>query len=359
MRKLLFATLMFWGMGAVLSAAVLQDWSTLDPSKDAGTFTDSKGSKVSFSLVPGPSGGQKAIQINTNLSEWGGVWAILGKDLSKVKALKFKAKSSAPTYLMVGLNDDQKVQFIAYVKITSADWSEFVVPLSVFQKTPWPQADAPKDASLHLAKIDGVTLQPQNRGALEVSVGPLSGESGKVKAVTGLPSPDDKKVLVQDFSMLDKDAYGSFADVNGSKINLSIEKDGGAPSGRAAQIKYSMMPNGWCGLWMRAGDRWGGQDWTGAKRLTCKVYSTEPLYIEFGFNDANQNAYVAHFPQTHGKGWETLSIPFEKFDLNEFYQPPEAKKDLPQDLSHIETFNIAPHANGDHVFQLGELAIER
>ena len=147
MRKLLLATLMFWGMGAVISAAVLQDWSTLDVSKDAGTFADSKGSKISFSLVPGPNEGQKALQISANLTDWGGVWATLGKDLSKVKALKFKAKSSAPTYLMVGLNDDQKVQAIAYVKITSADWSEFIVPLSVFQKTPWPQATPRKMGS--------------------------------------------------------------------------------------------------------------------------------------------------------------------------------------------------------------------
>ena len=116
MRKLLLATLMFWGMGAVISAAVLQDWSTLDVSKDAGTFADSKGSKISFSLVPGPNEGQKALQISANLTDWGGVWATLGKDLSKVKALKFKAKSSAPTYLMVGLNDDQKVQAIAISK---------------------------------------------------------------------------------------------------------------------------------------------------------------------------------------------------------------------------------------------------
>jgi hypothetical protein len=120
-----------------------------------------------------------------------------------------------------------------------------------------------------------------------------------------------------------------------------------------------MKPEGWCGIWMRAGDRWGGQDWTGAKRLTCKVYSSEPIYIDFGFNDANQNAYVAHFPQTKGKGWETLTLPFEKFDLNEYYQPPEAKKDQPLDLSHIETFNIAPQAKGDHEFQLGELNIEK
>jgi hypothetical protein len=68
---------------------------------------------------------------------------------------------------------------------------------------------------------------------------------------------------------------------------------------------------------------------------------------------------VAHFPRTQGKGWETLSIPFEKFDLNARYQPPEAKKDAPQDLSHIETFNIAPQTQGDHEFEMGELTIEK
>ena len=55
-------------------------------------------------------------------------------------------------------------------------------------------------------------------------MGPLSGESGKVKAVTGIPNSDDKKILVQDFSMLDKDAYGPFADGNGPRSIFPLKR---------------------------------------------------------------------------------------------------------------------------------------
>lgn len=352
--------LILWGMAAAGSAALLQDWSKLDLSTGAGTFTDSKGSKVAIAVVAGPAAGQQAVQITSNLAEWGGIWSTFEKNLSKVKALRFKAKSSVPGYLMVGLNDNQKVQYIAMVKVVSSDWTEFTVPLSYFKKTPWPMEGTPKDANLNLSKINALVFQPQPLGASAFCVGPVSGEAGKVKPVLGFPGPDAKEVLVQDFTLLDKNAYGPFADEkSGTKISLTLATDPEIKQGSAAKFKYSMKDGGWCGYWMRAGDLWGGQDWTGAKKVTCKIYSKEPIFIELGFNDGNQNAYVAHFPQTQGKGWETLSIPFDKFDLNEYYQPPEAKKGAPQDLSHIETFNIAPHTNGDHEFEMGELSIEK
>lgn len=359
MRNSWVWALILWGMATVVPAAVLQDWSKLDLSKDAGTYADSKGSKIDLTLVAGPEAGQKAVQIQSNLTEWGGIWAVLLKDLSKTKALRFKAKSSVPGYLTVGLSDEAKTQYIAMVKVVSADWTEFVLPLSYLKRTPWPMEGAPKDGVLNLAKITSMVLQPQVKGISSICVGPVTGESGKVKAMVGYPGPDSKEILVQDFTVLDKGAYGPFTDNNGTKISLGFEKDPGVQSGMAAKFKFSIKAGGWCGYWMRAGDMWGGQDWTGAKKITCKIYSKEPLFIELGFNDVNQNSYVAHFPQTQGKGWETLSISFDKFDLNEYYQPPEGKKGAPQDLTHIETFNIAPHTIGDHEFAMGELTIEK
>lgn len=345
---------------ATASAATLKDWSVLDLSKDAGVFTESKGTKIDLSLTTGPEAGQRAIQLQSDLVEWGGAWVQFKQDLKKVKALRFKAKSSVPGYLMLGLSDDRKTQYIAKVKITSGDWTEFVLPLSYFKRTPWPMEGAPKDIPLNLAKIVSLVLQPQAKGRSVVAVGPISGETGKAKPMTGLPNPDAKTVVVQDFTQLDKGAAGPFSDgKTGTKIELTVGKGSDGEAGTVAHFKYTLKPNGWCGYWLRAGDEWGGQDWTGAKRLICRVYSQEPIFIEFGFNDANQNAYVAHFPKTQGKGWETLSIPFEKFDLNVYYQPPEAKAGAPQDLTHIETFNIAPHTTGDHVFELGLITIEK
>jgi hypothetical protein len=160
--------------------------------------------------------------------------------------------------------------------------------------------------------------------------------------------------------MMDKNAYGPFSDGKpGTRTSLSLERPDPDKAPVAARISYTLGPGGYCGYWMRAGDLWGGQDWTGAKRLTLRVRCREPLEIEFGFNDANQNAYIARFPRAKGKGWETLSLPFGAFGLNRYYQPPGARAGLPLDLSHVETFNIAPVTPGDHEFELGEVAIER
>jgi len=115
-------------------------------------------------------------------------------------------------------------------------------------------------------------------------------------------------------------------------------------------------------VWLRCGDDWGGQDWRGAKSLELEVYSEEIISFEIGFNDANQNAYtVVASPasSTTGRGWQILTIPFNSFQLNPYYQPPGGKKGAPQDLSRIETFNLAPKTSGNHSFKIREVTIRK
>jgi hypothetical protein len=258
--------------------------------------------------------------------------------------------------LEIQFSDNQQVQYLATVRVLSTDWEEFVIPMSQFHKTPYPMEEAPKNAAIRWNKIEGMQFNPRKLGNTVITIGPISTVSGKVEAKTGKAGDENGALTIQDFALLEKNAYGPWDDKK-SKISLTVVKDAENEGRWAGSFHYDLKPFGWCGAWIRAGEYWGGQDWKGAKKLVMKIYSEDPIVLQFGFNDANQNAYVAKFPSTRGTGWETVSIPFSSIVLNPYYQPEEAQKGEPMDLSHIETINLAPQTEGVHDFKIGALLL--
>jgi hypothetical protein len=168
--------------------------------------------------------------------------------------------------------------------------------------------------------------------------------------------------VVQDFILLDKRAYGPFTDGSAAtSIRFEVDRDPGERDRWLGSFRYEMGEKGWAGVWMRCGTDWGGQDWRKAKTFRVTAQSHEPLVLELGFNDRNQNAYVAFVsldPAKQNNGWSYLEIPMDDFKLNPYYQPKEGKKGAPRDLSRIETFNIAPQTPGAHSFKVREISIK-
>jgi hypothetical protein len=361
MKKTLLLVMGLWALSALAGAAVIQDWTGFKPQVNVGTYDDGKGSKLEIAQAAGPAAGEKSLKISAALVQWGGVWNAAEANLSTTTAIRFKAKVSAPGLFQVGLTDDKKVMVIATIRVVSDDWEDFTIPLSDFTKSPWQDKDVPKDAKIRLSKITTLQLAPQAQGPTTFWIGPISAVSGKVAARTGMPDRSGKNgLVVQDFILLEKNAFGPFTDKeSGTTLGLTLVRDPEAKGARLASFQYNLKKKGWCGEWIRVGDDWNGQDWRGAKTMTLQVDSDFPLSLELGFNDAKQNSYTATTPQTQGKGWETLVIPFSSFQLNPYFQPPEAKKGAPQDLSKLETFNLAPKTEGKHSFKVRLVTIQK
>lgn len=357
-RAQLAAVLGLWFVAAGCGAGVLQNWASLGPGY-AGTFVDNDGSTIDFRQVDGPKPGERALQMKIHLVGWGGLWSSLDTDLSRMGAVRFMAKSSQPEIVEVGFLDRQKVRYVAILRVLSGDWKEFVVPFSLFKRDAYQMPEAPSGRPLEWSEIRSLQFLPQTHGDAILDIGPVSFQKGKPKAQTGARE-EKNAVLVQDFAFFDKSACGPYNDgKTGSTINLLLEKDPKGQGTQFAKFHCDLKAKGWVGYWMRAGDAWGGQDWNGAKAFTMEVYTSEAMKFQIGFNDTNQNAYVAETAVTQGNGWEKLSIPFGQFKLNPYYQPPGAKKGLPQDLSHVETINVAPETEGQHDYQIREITLEK
>jgi hypothetical protein len=357
-RRMLIATLVLVGAAVPVLGSSLQDWTDFDPGRSVGTFVDTKGTKIDFTRTEGPLPGSKALKMSASMVEWGGVWSNVKGRLARTGALRFKAKASAPGVLEVGLTDDRKTQYTVWVRVFSEEWEEFTVPLSLFTRTKYPLPDSVPGAAMRWDSVVSLQFALRTSGTTTYWVGPVAYVTGPVKAVTGMPKHSVPKgtLVVQDFALLDKKAYGLFSDEK-TRITFDIVRDPDTLGGMQAVCRYDLTGSGWCGAWIRCGDEWEGQDWQGAQSLVFTVFSREPVSLEFGFNDANENAYVALAPQTKGTGWETLSFPMTRFQLNPYWQPEGAKKGKAMDLSRIETFNIAPKTVGKHEFKLREVLI--
>ena len=359
-KNMLFA-LVLASLAAQGGATDLQDWSTFEAGVTVGTYADKAGSKVDVAQVEGPAKGEKAMQLSSHLVQWGGAWAAVAPGLDKAGGLRFKAKAAANGLLLVSLTDSNKVQVEAWVRVRPGAWQDFELPLRAFRKASWQDPAAPRDGAFDPAKLRGFNLSSRSVGDTVFTVGPVQLVDGQALAKTGFASDGKAGALVvQDFETLEASAYGPFSDDKlGSKISLTLKDEIGVRGNQVGVVDYDMKPKSWCGYWMRAGDDWSGQDWSGAKELELRVYSREPLQLQVAFNDANQNAYVGEAVGTAGKGWELLKVPFASFALNAYYQPPQAKKGAPLDLSHVETFNLAPLTEGKHSFQVDDVILNK
>ncbi len=353
--------LLLMALAAGLGAATLQDWSGVEIGRTVGTYDDGKGSKVSLDLVKGPEKGSRALRMRDDLVQWGGFWSVVEQgDLTGDTALRFKAKADPTGRYTVMLTDAQKNQVQAEVRVGATGWQTFTLPLDRFKKSPWTLPDAPKDGHFDASHVVNLVVSPERKGSTELELGPVELLQGKVEAETGLRdgSGPDGILAVQDFESLGT-GYGTFQDdKTGCKVSLEAVPDPDRKGNTVGRIRYDLKEGGWLGVWMRTGDAWGGQDWSAGKYLTLKVKSDKPVDLQLAFNDANQNAYVGPTLHADGTGrWQTLKAPLSLFKLNPYYQPKDAKKGAPLDLSHIDTFNLGVESPGEGSFLVDEVLL--
>src|SRR5208283_2833488 len=171
-------------------AAVIEDWNNVNPGMDSGTYADTMGSKVSFTVEAGPNG-SKAIKLTSAMVQngWCGIWRAVAADLSKFGSLKFKVKSNAAGEMQIALKDSYNVQYVAMFQVLSGDWTEVTIPFSSFNKDPYyTPPDAIPGHAMDLTKTKSMNLQPEIIGDSVVEIG-LIEATGKASA-NAAPTPE-------------------------------------------------------------------------------------------------------------------------------------------------------------------------
>jgi len=342
-----------------------EGWTTVD-SSNTGTYADSNGSKISFSVVEGPKAGEKALKIEGEMAAGGymGIWHNIAADLSKAGALRIPVKSSVAQDVQIAIKDKYNVQYVTKFPATTA-WSDAIIPVGSFAKDPYyTPPDAIPGNPMDLSETKGINFAPQNPGASVLTIGPVVWIEGKVDApAAAAAAPAVKatgaKVIMQDFSKTESGICGTYADTNGSSIAYEYKdakkKDNAAD--KMLSIKYKLVGGGWCGIWYRAGDGWDGVDCSNAAGIELTVYTPKSMVIQIALKDKTNNQYIGDAPATKGGSWEKVVIPMTAFTKDPYYTPPEAIKGAPADFSQVKTFNIVPKTEGEATFAIDTITV--
>jgi hypothetical protein len=160
------------GHPAFAGPTTFQDWSGFPGTP----YMDTIGSKSDVSYADGPDGRIAKHKFTILPGGWAGFWQNLYPvaNLSRARTLKFKIKCTLPGDALVGLYDMYHVQYIAYFKIPSSDFTEVTVPVSAFIKNPsYTPPDAILGHGMDLTQSNIILFAPIGPGTGVMRVGPV------------------------------------------------------------------------------------------------------------------------------------------------------------------------------------------
>jgi Carbohydrate binding domain (family 11) len=351
---------------------VIQDWTSLQPGM-AGTYLDSNGSKVDYSIVDGPQAGQKALQITYNLvaSGYVGVYTGTSLDLSKDNAFQFMAKSTNPGDMRVVVKDAFNVQYYTTVNVP-ASWTKIVVPFSDFKKDDsYTPPDAVAGHPMDLSSTTNLNFSPQATGASVVDIGPVevvpgpggapaaqsSAASSQAPAAAAAPASNGSSLSILDLGSADEAKAGGTSKDPGSTITYSAVDNPNKPGTKYLVIKLNVDQGGYACLYHRTGSSWDGQDWSGGKAIRMLIYCKDPVVMGLAIQDKNHNQYSASAPSTKGGSWEKVEVPIDSFKLDPYYTPPNAVKGAPMDLSQVIQIQFQPKVTGEETLAISDVTL--
>ncbi|HET9869744.1 MAG TPA: carbohydrate binding domain-containing protein, partial [bacterium] len=146
---------------------------------------------------------------------------------------------------------------------------------------------------------------------------------------------------------------GGFADSNGSKCDVA---QAAGPQGgqKSVQISATLVQGGYAGIWHNLA---APADLSKSANLVFQAKSTMPGELQLDIQDAHNVSYTVNF-QVPSASWTQVTIPISSFKLNPYYQPPEAVKGSPEDLSQVGKIGFGTHIVGTAVVNIGPITTE-
>jgi carbohydrate binding protein with CBM11 domain len=139
-------------------------------------------------------------------------------------------------------------------------------------------------------------------------------------------------------------------------VHLSIDRDPSISEERILIVDYPP----------RTGDPAGrdvqcavvNQDWTAGRAISFQVKPDHAMRMSFSFVDRNRVAYTAWIDLQAGV-WQSIRIPFDTLRPSPFFQPPDAKRGAPIDVSDVKAIAFAPQDNTPGRLAIGRFVVSR
>ena len=100
------------------------------------------------------------------------------------------------------------------------------------------------------------------------------------------------------------------------------------------------------------------QNWTAGRAISFQVKPDLATRMSFSFMDRNRVAYTAWVDLQPG-AWQSIRIPFDALRPNPFFQPPDAKRGAPIDVSDVKAIAFAPQDEMPGRLAIGSFVVSR
>jgi hypothetical protein len=354
MKGLLSFAVVLLLLSSTAFTAVMEDWNRVNPGQDTGTFMDTMGSGINFSVEDGPDG-NKVIKLTSKITAngWCGIWRTIAADLSGNNSLRFKIKSSAAGEVQIALKDSYNVQYSAHFPVFSGDWTEVTVPFSTFNKDPYyTPPDAIPGHPMDLTMTKSMNLQPNIIGDSVVEIGPIeavgtTSASAAPTPISGASSTSNARII-DDWFISPYQMLGTFADSMGSKSDAVLET--GPDGQKAVKLTSSLVLGGWCGI----GRNIPVSDLSKNTCFKFKIKSNVSGQVQMSLKDSFNVQYVTIF-QVSPTDWTEVTVPFSSFQKDPYYTPPGAHLGHSMDLKMTKGISFTPKMTGDSILEIGQI----
>ena len=135
------------------------------------------------------------------------------------------------------------------------------------------------------------------------------------------------------------------------RLELRVTPDSGAGGEPVLTVDYPVATNDPAqrDVYFDVSNR----NWSAGSAILLRIKSSEATRLSVSFMDRNHIVYTS-WMDLFGGSWQTIRIPFSAIRPNPYFQPPDAKKGVPLDVSDVGTFGLAPQSPSS-----GRLTISR
>lgn len=97
-------------------------------------------------------------------------------------------------------------------------------------------------------------------------------------------------------------------------------------------------------------------DWSTGKRIVFNARADHAIKLSVSFMDRNHVVYTSWTELRAGE-WQTVQIRLSEIRANPYFQPPDAKKGAPLDVSEVTRIGIAPQDPAAGRLAIGQLVL--
>lgn len=123
------------------------------------------------------------------------------------------------------------------------------------------------------------------------------------------------------------------------RVQLSLARDQSVPGEAVLIVDYPVPTDDPAGRDVRCDAE--SHDWSGGRAIAFQIKPSHALRLSVSFLDRNNVVYTT-WAELQGDVWQPVRIGFDDLRPNPYFQPPDAKRGSPLDVSDVKFIAFAP-----------------